>query len=286
MINAKFSLAAGYLLLATALFGCGDKIKAPELERPKTSCDGMLPLRAEFGTELATLDRMTDVEDRSLPLCGETVVDVGLRRARKAAGRYLVLLTGAHANACTMGYAGELSYEIDPKDGKAYYSGWSANGKYERIEVNGADTASISARRSIMIYSEYAVDKSSVFFRGRALAGADRGKLEIQSNGFADDGRSAFIGWSPVEKSEVCVLRRDLWRTNHRIFYKLEPTANDVATFESLGGRYFKDETGIYCDDDRTLSKIDADPATFAYVEEDFGTSVARDSRREFRDCR
>ena len=166
------------------------------------SCGGCDPIYAAgkasgSGPLIAELEAM-QIEAETLPTCSE---QVGRSYKRTAIEMIASLLAPRRANACTPARDFYHGYIVDKSNNRVSYE--SADGSSVWFVP---DLATFTFLHGNEFLSDFAIDSTSIYFRGMKLEGLDRAKAKIAANKIVTDGKRSYLGAHLVELEEVCRL--------------------------------------------------------------------------------
>jgi len=214
------------------------------------------------------------------------------------------------------------SYTMDSARGQLIYKRSEIQRHSEAVEraVEGADIASFEVLQEYIAHwaactSPYATDKSHVYYQGEVIEGLEPGSFRKMSKGYYRDNEHIVFGGEVLDNADaetfemsegalyrdknfVYVYRRAIVRSEFQrlgegqnyvrdkttVFYRGEPIAVDIATFEVVSGRgtddsYTKDSNGVYYIREPIPG---ADLSTFEWI----SAYYAKDARRVYNEGR
>lgn len=171
------------------------------------------------------------------------------------------------------------------KDFKKYYYCTPFDGQYEIKPIP------CHYESFVVVDYQYAKDKSSVFYEGRKLSGAESNTFELISYGYAKDRQHVFFRNVIVDKADPSTFTAFIENENsmgetvyakdrNGIYVNDKHFAiADLKTFKILNEKYTLDKNGVYF----KMKKVkNADPASFIVFPHFMGDADAEDKNNRY----
>jgi DKNYY family len=176
----------------------------------------------------------------------------------------------------------EIKYtdqEVDNYKFKAFWYQIGAS-KEEQIHVHWLDSNAFEGfyeeknngpYKFKLLGTNYAINKSGVYFANELVDGADPKQFEILDSGYAKDAEHLYFGKMILDESDPStfeVLKSFYVRDEHNLYFrgKLVDGA-DPNTFDVVYNNYVKDENSLYVLGERL---DESDPSTFILLEDHY----------------
>ncbi len=170
-----------------------------------------------------------------------------------------------HWPACVLSYAHDNNH--------AYYQGKPIAG------VNGGKFRRLSAPD---IGANWFSDGKNLIFNGKVI-GSTSDKITKLGGGYFTIGHKTFYQAIKLPTPLLKVLKSGGYGISKQaVYYQGKPTHYDPKTFQLVGGQYFRDKNGVYCQNSGKI--LDADPVTFIVHKK--AAALAADKNGFYYECR
>lgn len=163
-------------------------------------------------------------------------------------------------------------------DNSGYYIRGSKVYYHPGFPGSPSEIQSADANTFVILDVRYGLDTAQVYINGASIPGADPSTFELLSDPFTRDANHVYVGGERFSDDPAHFERVDgnIYRDSQHIYWSTTIVSDDPSHLVVLGSSgfytYFKDSTAVYING--SLIR-DADPVTFAMVNEGFSLDAA-----------